>query len=207
MIQEYLWPRLYSNRAIVNRQLSILQSRGQKVFTGAYMIKAGNGPPGCKVPDVCKAISSVWKERRRLIKVCELDCRLEALWQELKQFKYLGGFMSYEIVCDLRYTYLLGGAVDINTWANLGPGAARGLCRLTESPIKIPRTGMKDARPKPPNDWLVRMQQLLKRTRTKLPKMPRFELREMEHSLCEFDKYERVRLGQGRSKRKYSGKS
>jgi hypothetical protein len=28
-------------------------------------------------------------------------------------------------------------------------------------------------------------------------------MREVEHTLCEFDKYERVRLGQGRSKRRY----
>ena len=34
---------------------------------------------------------------------------------------------------------------------------------------------------------------------------PPFELREIEHSLCEFDKYERIRLGQGRPKQKYKG--
>jgi ppGpp synthetase/RelA/SpoT-type nucleotidyltranferase len=30
-----------------------------------------------------------------------------------------------------------------------------------------------------------------------------FEMREVEHSLCEFDKYERTRLGQGRPRSKY----
>ncbi len=29
---------------------------------------------------------------------------------------------------------------------------------------------------------------------------PPLELREIEHSLCEFDKYERVRLGEGKPK-------
>jgi hypothetical protein len=30
------------------------------------------------------------------------------------------------------------------------------------------------------------------------------EMRDIEHSLCEFDKYERVRLGQGKPRSKYT---
>ena len=33
--------------------------------------------------------------------------------------------------------------------------------------------------------------------------LPRLEMREIEHCLCEFDKYERVRLGEGRPRSKY----
>jgi hypothetical protein len=33
--------------------------------------------------------------------------------------------------------------------------------------------------------------------------MPSVEMRDIEHSLCEFDKYERVRLGEGRPRMKY----
>ena len=32
------------------------------------------------------------------------------------------------------------------------------------------------------------------------------EMRDIEHSLCEFDKYERVRLGQGAPRSKYTYK-
>ena len=35
------------------------------------------------------------------------------------------------------------------------------------------------------------------------PALPALEMREIEHCLCEFDKYERVRLGQGRPRSKY----
>jgi len=175
------------------------------VFTGAYMIKAGNGPPGCKIPNVCEAITTVWKSRKKLLRVCDNDCRLEALWNCLIKFPHLGGFMSYEIVCDLRYTDLLSNAPDIDTWTNLGPGACRGIRRLANKPIIVPRTGMKDARPKPDKNWMEKMSNLLELVRTKLPNMPKFGMREIEHSLCEFDKYERVRLKQGRSKRKYQG--
>jgi hypothetical protein len=34
---------------------------------------------------------------------------------------------------------------------------------------------------------------------------PHWEMREVEHTLCEFDKYERARLGEGRPKQLYDG--
>jgi hypothetical protein len=39
----------------------------------------------------------------------------------------------------------------------------------------------------------------------RLPNLPKFEAREIEHSLCEFDKAERVRFGEGKRKRSYPG--
>ena len=179
----------------------------QPVFTGAYMIKAGNGPPGCKIPNVCAAITNVWNKRHWLVEVAQDSGTMEALHKELVKFPHLGGFMSYEVVCDLRYTSIFGpdGPSDVETFSNLGPGAARGLQRMNGIPINVPKSGMKDARPKVDN-WLEQFRELLAFTRKKLPRMPRFELREIEHSLCEFDKYERIRLGEGRSKRKYNAR-
>ncbi|KKN70617.1 hypothetical protein LCGC14_0428900 [marine sediment metagenome] len=178
------------------------------VFTGAYMIKAGNGPKGCKIPNVCDAIDNLWNQRGRLVQVCLDDCRLKALWQELKQFSFLGGFMSYEIVCDLRYTYLLEDASDVNTWCNPGPGASRGLLRLQGETPGLNKKG-RTTRVKVSSNYLEVMQDLLavvQRFRFEGKGMPVFEMREVEHSLCEWDKYERA-LWQdsGRMKRKYPG--
>ncbi len=64
---------------------------------------------------------------------------------------------------------------------------------------------MKDARPKPPEDWLQQFKRLLAIANKKLSYMPIFEIREIEHSLCEWNKYERMRLSEGKSKRKYKG--
>lgn len=165
------------------------------VFTGAYMIKPGNGPPGCKISLVCAALTQVWNNRQRLLNICKEDCRLQALWSALKNFRGLGGFMSYEVVCDLRHTYLLEHATDINTWANPGPGALRGLQRLQGG------LGTKVANP------LGKMVELLAIMRLVLHDMPtRFELREAEHSLCEWDKMERALWNDGgRMKRRYPG--
>lgn len=178
----------------------------QAVFTGAFMIKVGNGPPGCKIPQVCECITEIWKDREKLTRLCRDDCRLEALWKELCKYRGLGGFLSYEIVCDLRYTPLLRNATDVDTWANIGPGAARGLARLNGQGIKIAKGGMKDSNRTPPKDGLKQMIDLLAIMRKRLPDLPNFELREAEHSLCEFFKWEReaFNLG-GHSKRRYNG--
>lgn len=175
------------------------------VFTGAYMIKAGNGEAGCKIPNVCRAVTEVWKQREQLVEVCYNDCRLQALWSRLKELPFLGKFMSYEIVCDLRYTALLERATDIDTWANPGPGALRGLLRLEGGVPGLNGRG-KSKRSVSVQNPLQKMVDLLVIVRQRLPRMPHFELREVEHSLCEWDKYERARLGDGKMKRKFEGR-
>jgi hypothetical protein len=105
--------------------------------------------------------------------------------------------MAYEIICDLRYTYLLEDATDINTWTNPGPGCHRGLARLEGQSLQGARQVKVD-------EPLVKMRELLAYTRRQLPRM-KFEMREIEHSLCEYDKYERARLSEGHLKRRYSG--
>lgn len=168
------------------------------VFSGAYMIKAGNGPKGCKIPSVCAAISNVWEERKELVALCRESRSLEVVTKRLAKFPHLGPFMSYEIVTDLRHTFLLRDAHDIMTWANPGPGAMRGLNRMSGRTLRGGKQGA---------DTLNEMRALLAVCNRKLPQsMPRFEMREVEHSLCEWDKYERLLQQDGmKAKRRYDG--
>jgi hypothetical protein len=51
---------------------------------------------------------------------------------------------------------------------------------------------------------LTEMMDLLTLSRTSPHlQLPRLELHDIQFQLCEFDKYERVRLGEGRPKSKY----
>ena len=99
--------------------------------------------------------------------------------------------MAYEAVTDMNYTPVLAEAVDKNTWANAGPGAKRGLNRIHDRDLKYGRA-----------DWNKEMKQLLEHkeyfVRRDLNISHIIDMRCIEHSLCEWDKYERVRLGQGR---------
>lgn len=174
-------------------------NKNEPVFTGAFMIPAV--PGSNKIEHVCKCLRPVWKDRKDLALEIRKSKSLQDSHKLLCQYPYLGKFMSYEVVTDLRHTRLLNKAVDIMTWANPGPGCARGLARLVgEMPV-----GKNSAMMKLPKDWLHTMQSLLEVTNMRLNHMPIFEMREIEHSLCEWDKYERALWQDGRMKRTYQG--
>lgn len=132
------------------------------------------------------------------------SCRptLESVWEWLRMFPFLGDFMAYEIVTDLRHTRLLSTAPDIYTWANPGPGAMRGLNRLHGRPLNHTQ---------PKHVFVCEMRELLRQVNEEFPHVwPHrigfdVEMRDIEHTLCEFDKYERVRLGEGKMKQRYNG--
>ena len=118
---------------------------------------------------------------------------LQRTWEWLKDRSYIGPFHAYEIVTDLRHTALLCNAVDILSWANPGPGARRGLNRIHGRDVSDHSAKREQL--------IEEMQSVLSASKTLWPKgklWPKWEMREVEHTLCEFDKFERVRLGQGR---------
>lgn len=106
--------------------------------------------------------------------------------------------MSYEVVTDLNYTPVLDKASDRYSWANAGPGAKRGLNRIHDRPLKKAISQYQANR---------EMQDLLEGGARYLGKhidILDVDMRCIEHSLCEWDKYERVRLGQGKPRSKYN---
>ena len=116
---------------------------------------------------------------------------LENSWKSFLPYAGFSDFMSYEVVTDLRHTKWLEKAPDIMTWANPGPGAMRGLNRIFGRELN-------DKQKKPL--FIQEMRDLLALLNNEpLP----LEMRDIEHCLCEFDKYERARLGQGRPRAKY----
>lgn len=180
-----------------------IRDRGGKIFTGAFMINSPGGEP--KLEAICRRIENVYKEEAELIRIFnehEPSPTMEEAHKVLTQFDGLGGFMAYEIVCDLRYTYLLENAPDKMTWCNPGPGAIRGLYRIAGEEIK---NKSNSTSPPLPKDWNERMARLLEVTQRRLSDMHPFEMREIEHSLCEYDKYSRALSGDGRMKRTYRG--
>lgn len=200
----------WDEQEAVNRLTAWWQNGANPVFTGAYMIKAGNGPRGCKIPQVCASITAALGRVQEVLGACRDAQSLQAAWQVLKMFRNLGTFMAYEVVCDLRYTHLLNRAKDVLTWANPGPGALRGVHRLKGG---VPGKGPLDSsRFVKRAEAIEKMQELLALSKRYLPAtMPALEMREAEHSLCEWDKYERALdqrlrgVDSGRLKRRYNG--
>lgn len=179
------------NPSYVERALDARAKRGEKVFTGAYVVDNG----GSSEP---KPTYITWKVLDPLFEGAkEWPCPfidLQSTFNWFRKFKGCGPFMSYEIVTDLRHTDLLNGAGDIWTWANAGPGATRGLNRLQGRSL--------DVHPKPVQ-LLDEMQTLLRESSVYAKDLPAMELRDIEHSLCELDKYLRVWNKEGRPRAKY----
>jgi hypothetical protein len=164
----------------------------KKWITGAYMVKSPTAMN--KVRGVCQTITTLWNDRQNFIDRCPWKT-LQKMTLFLEGYPFLGPFLAYELSTDLRYTYIGSNATDINEWANAGPGAMRGLNRIHERDLHY--TSKR-------HDWCSEMRELL--TLSQERSSLNFELREIEHSLCEFDKYERVRLGQGTPRSKYTYK-
>tara|TARA_R100000234_G_scaffold26747_2_gene15434 strand:+ start:75 stop:980 length:906 start_codon:yes stop_codon:yes gene_type:complete len=186
-----------------NRKKAIEEITKQpKWITGAYIIKTPNGMD--KVTGVAECVSHMWQDREYLAKEIFKTKSLEDTWTLLRDYPYMGPFMAYEVVTDLRHTYLLEDAKDVLTWGNAGPGAMRGLNRLTGRELGYSKRS---------HDWVGEMQELYKIVQAKLPAHilqrndMKYEMREIEGGLCEFDKYSRIFKGEGRTRSIYKQNS
>lgn len=169
----------------------MVEKTKQPYTSGAYMIKGGE-PGEEKLDFLCRINQDVYNQRSWLVDHMERCTTLQQAHKLLQPLVNIGPFIGYEMVTDLRHTYLLERATDIDTWCSFGPGALRGMHRLRGEP---------PTRSKSPH-MLYSMMELLEIVRNSLPDM-KFEMREIEHSLCEYDKYMRVKEG-GKPKRWYT---
>jgi len=178
---------------------------GKRTFTGAYIITN----QGLKLPKADVVVDHFLKP------ICEasegiavsagFSQSLQTTHSKLSQYRGWGGggFMSYEVVTDLNYTPVLKNAVDRFSWANAGPGAKRGLNRIWD------RTLTKSMTQQVANEGMQELLHLANVEYLVGDHVPadQIDMRTIEHSLCEWDKYERVRLGQGRPRSKFKQSS
>lgn len=173
------------------------QIRGARVFTGAYIIPT-LGHRGPKAEAVANLIlTPLWDQKDAIAEVATNTARWEATATAMRSLPGFGGtgFMTKEVLQDAIQTPVLGNAIDRDTWCPAGPGARRGLNRLHNRPL---------SQMKPETYLIKEMVALLERSRAELPpRMPRLELHDIQFQLCEFDKYERVRLNEGRPRSRY----
>lgn len=184
----------------------------ERVFTGAYVItNQGISAPKQEVvvdhflkvlhantPFVIHhaAISQSWEEVARL----------------MREYKGFGGtgFMTKEILLDTTYTGFWekqvrshdGGSFsfpkDWLSWTPIGPGALRGAARILGDNSAKPVT---NATAFQVIMDLYELQGVMKPHDIDGDLSPT----DIQFGLCEFDKYERVRLGQGRPRSTYRG--
>lgn len=210
LFRSFNWPDTYMNFETdglhtswtigrARKVLSTMERNGEKIFTGAYII-TNAGQREKKWEMMSDAVNHVWRYKKELSVSIVEGKSIENAVGVLSTLPMVGQFVGYEMATDLRWTPLLKKARDIYTWANPGPGAMRGINRIwygdkDKSPERPHKVSKKDV-------YIEHMQLLLK----KIPKINgvRLEMRDIEHSLCEFDKYQRLKNGEGSVRAKFT---
>jgi len=163
-----------------------------KIVGAAYMVKS---PKGMRKAAGLLQCAEVVRERCLAMRARET---LEELHAEICEFPYVGRFIAYEIVTDLRHG-MMAEATDINSWASAGPGCARGLNWLLGTKYVY-------GREKHQQQMLAVMREMLPEINDRWPWPDRpWEMREVEHVLCEFAKY--TELQNGKRPKRYWRKS
>lgn len=180
----------------------------ERVFTGAYVItNQGISAPKQKVV-VDIFLSGLHKATPSLL---ELATRTQSWKQVATQMRTLmgfggTGFMTKEVLLDTTYTGFWNSIYespedgtfsfprDWWEWTPIGPGALRGAARVlgdtSATPLKEAKAG-------------VVIDQLYAEQKQWFTHPFKLCPTDIQFGLCEFDKYERVRLGQGTPRSRY----
>ena len=185
----------------------------ERVFTGAYVITNG----GISAPKYEVVVDHYLKPLHNavseLVELAQETESWEVVATEMRKLQGFGGsgFMTKEILMDTTYSGFWQNEIQTEEdgkfsfpsdwwdWTPIGPGARRGASRVggddSATPLKESLAGEVIA-------GLVYNQELF----LDEDKMGKLCPHDIQFQLCEFDKYERVRLGQGRPRSRYKRK-
>lgn len=173
--------------------LDAIQSRldrGLPVYGQAYMIIPPNYQGLKSVGLADRLLDPLWHNREFLAP--RKGDTLAAFFQRLTSMNGVGSFTAGQVVADVKHTAALSEAPDWWEWASPGPGSRRGLNRaLGRDPDSSWSKG----------HWERALVSLVRYFEDHGMKL---HAQDVQNCLCEFDKYERVRLGQGAAKQRYT---
>ena len=186
LMDEGVWPTQYFDSEGISIVLNNWQAKGNKVYTGAYMISAPR-EKGANKNDyiIGEVIGELWRNKDSFP-----HNSMQATHSWLTEFKGWGPFMSYQAVVDMRFTSILGSASDIETWAAAGPGTIRGLNRVYGRALDY-RLSQKQA--------LTEMRDIYQKNETGIA----IDFSDVPNICCETDKYMRVWYKEGRPRALY----
>jgi len=175
----------------IKRVLRNRKASGKTIFNGAYMVRGIETAD--KTEMVIDRVCQPLVDNPPTIDPSSMQNTVEALLP----YWGLSYFMAGQVVADLRWA-TPGTWADRKSWAAIGPGSKRGFNRLRDMPLAAPVFV---------DVWTVELQYLIKQCRQALSRSitRRLEAIDYQNCLCEFDKYERTRLGEGRPKQMYPG--
>lgn len=175
--------------------ISYQKASGNSAVTTAHITCQLGLVPGSRLEnykiildEVCKALlKGIWG-KQVLWATSPLAC-----WKTLREEHGIGPFLAYEILTDLIELKML--PFDHDQWANIGPGALFGLRLIF--PYKYKKDLLREL-------YTLRDMQV-KSLGKDFPYWQRrkLTLRDIEHAVCEFGKYHRMKFGYGKQRQRY----
>lgn len=171
----------------------------ERVFTGAYIITN----QGIKAPKeqvvVEEFLTPLWNAATQITEVMKTYKTWKRTHEALAKIQGFGGsgFMAKETLLDTMHCKFWpnGKPDDYDCWTPIGPGGRRGVNRV------------RGAMPDQPLTFDATLDILLKIWNEQDKYWPKewgqLAPTDIQFQLCEFDKYERTRLGEGRPRSRY----
>lgn len=178
------------------KKLKNLREHGT-IFNAAYIVST-NGRSMDKVDYIIDLVlTPLWKARTMMAETINGTKELGMVHGMLMQAQGLGSFMAAQVVADLKYASPKSRWKDFDTFVASGPGSRRGLNRVLGGPLKqnLPESTFREK--------LLQLR-IATNERIKGHGMKPLTAQDIQNCLCEFDKYERARLGEGKPKQKYT---
>lgn len=169
------------------------KARGEKVYTGAYMISAPATKRQDKQSYIAETvIGDLWNRRDFFARLLRRKPALREVHEGITRSNGWGQFMAYQAVVDMRFTALLQDAEDVSRWAAAGPGTLRGLNRIHGRAV----------------DYSLSQSQALTEMRAIYAVVQQetgvtMDFSDVPNILCETDKYLRVKNGEGKPRALY----
>lgn len=189
------WPNDYAFApTLITDALNARQKRGDKVYTGAYMISAPPTKGADKQQYIAETvIGDLWRRRDNFRDYFRRSSvSLQRVHELITRSNGWGQFMAYQAVVDMRFTPLLDRAEDVSTWAAAGPGTIRGLNRIHGRKVDAALSQ---------GQALGEMRAIYKVVQQETGVAMDFS--DVPNILCETDKYLRVKNGEGKPRALY----
>lgn len=177
---------------LMRKKLHFRKASGLKNFNAAYIVST-NGRRMDKVDYLIKEVLGPLWALRRNITASLRGATLAQAHDLLTRQNGLGSFMAAQVLADLKYADP-GLWPDFHTFAASGPGSKRGMNRVIGREIT---KGMTETQ------FRFYIEELGARVNKALKWEEPLTAQDLQNCLCEFDKYERARLGEGEPKQLY----
>jgi len=172
-----------------------LESKGEKVYSSAYIVYPtmvkGNTKSVNLAEYIIAPIIKIAPQIRGAIASGSIKHTTNAMAQSFGIQTFIAGQVSADL------TYLRGqldNAIDLYSWAPMGPGSQRGLNRLHERKL------LKVISEKQFNQELIEAREVIIKSNNRFKDLT---LHDVQNVFCEFDKYQRVKTGEGKPRQNY----